>query len=133
MKRNYGYWLLTCALVAVSCFGGYEFYRARRYEAAVLLLCRSAGSGFEHCFDEIVQSKIRESAAFFRASGFAGVDDRLLALLISAQFDSYRRIVAECPDREAAEKYMNALMVYHFGGWAAFFESIRSSTEGDKI
>lgn len=103
------------------------------YDEAVLLLCRSAGSGFEHCFDEIVQSKIRESAAFFRASGFAGVDDRLLALLISVQFDSYRRIVAECPDREAAEKYMNALMVYHFGGWAAFFESIRSSTEGDKI
>ena len=32
------------------------------YDEAVLLLCRSAGSSFEHCFDEIVQSKIRETA-----------------------------------------------------------------------
>ncbi len=95
-----------------------------RYDEAVLLLCRSAGSSFEHCFDEIVQSKIKESVEFFRSEGFAGADEKLLGLLISAQFDSYRRIVAECHDRKSAESYMAALMVYHFGGWAAFFESI---------
>ena len=97
------------------------------YGEAVLLLCRSAGSSFEHYFDGIVQSKIKESVAFFHAAGFAGVDDRLLGLLISAQFDGYRRIVAECPDPKAAEKYMSSLMVYHFGGWTAFFASINNS------
>ena len=96
-----------------------------RYEEAVLLLCRSAGSSLAHCFDEIVERKIRESSAFFRAAGFDGLDETLLGLLISAQFDSYRRIVAECADRGAADGYMDALMTYHFGGWTAFFESLK--------
>ncbi len=99
------------------------------YEEAVLLLCRSAGSSFEHSFDGLVQSKIKESVMFFRKEGAANIDEKLLGLLISAQFDSYRRIVAECPDRKTAEGYMDALMVYHFGGWAAFFESVNQSQE----
>ncbi len=99
------------------------------YEEAVLLLCLSTGSSFEHYFDRIVQSKIKESIAFFHAKGFDGIDEKLLGLLISAQFDSYRRIVAECPDRKTAERYMDALMVYHFGGWTAFFETVNSSRE----
>ena len=99
------------------------------YEEAVLLLCRSAGSSFEHSFDGLVQSKIKESVMFFREEGATNIDEKLLGLLISAQFDSYRRIVAECPDRKTAEGYMDALMVYHFGGWAAFFESVNQSQE----
>ncbi len=90
------------------------------YEDAMLLLCRSAGSSLEHYFDGIVQSKIQESVAFFRRAGFTGIDETLLGLLISAQFDSYRRIVTECSDRETAEGYMESLMTYHFGGWVEF-------------
>lgn len=101
------------------------------YDEAVLLLCRSGGSGLEHCFDGIVQSKINESVSFFHKTSFAGIDEKLLGLLIAAQFDSYRRIVAECPDRKTAERYMDALMVYYFGGWSAFFESTNISREGD--
>ena len=101
------------------------------YEEAVLLLRRSAGSSLEHYFDGIVQSKIQESIAFFRSAGFCGMDEGLLGLLISAQFDSYRRIVTDCADRAAAEKYMDALMVYHFGGWTALFRSIKRSKEED--
>lgn len=99
------------------------------YEEAILLLCRSEGSSLAHYFDEIVQSKIKESILFFHQKEFSGIDEKLLGLLISAQFDSYRRIVAECPDRETAEHYMDALMVYHFGGWAAFFDSINKPQE----
>lgn len=99
------------------------------YEEAVLLLCRSAGSSFEHYFDGLVQSKIKENTVFFRAEGVADMDEKLLGLLISAQFDSYRRIVAECTDRKTAERYMDAMMVYHFGGWTAFFESVNKSRE----
>ena len=99
------------------------------YEEAVLLLCRSTGSSFEHYFDGIVQSKIKESIVFFQNSGFIRVDEKLLGLLISAQSDSYRRIVAECSDRQAAEMYMESLMTYHIGGWTAFFESVNKSRE----
>ena len=69
-----------------------------------------------------MKSRITESAAFFRAAGYTGVDETLLTLLISAQFDSYRRIAAECPDRQTAETYMRSLMTYHYGGWAALFD-----------
>ena len=47
--------------------------------------------------------------------------------LVYAQFDGYRRIVAEAHDRKTAERYMDALMAYHFGGWAAFFGSVNKS------
>lgn len=94
------------------------------YDDAVLLLCRSVGSSLEHYFDGIVQSKIKESITFFHEEGYSCIDEKLLGILISAQFDSYRRIVSECSDRKTAEQYMDSLMVYHFGGWNAFFEFI---------
>ena len=100
------------------------------YEEAVLLLCRSGGSSLEHFFDGIVQSKIEESIVFFRNASFSDIDEKLLGLLIAAQFDSYRRIVADCPDRRTAEKYMESLMTYHLGGWTAFFDSANQLQEG---
>jgi len=99
------------------------------YDMAVLFLCRSAGSSLEHGYDEIVQSKIDESIAFFRQAGFGDIDEKLLGLLIAAQFDTYRRIVTECPDRGTAEKYMESLMTYHFGGWTAFFNTVGKTRE----
>lgn len=91
------------------------------YEEALLLLHRSGGSSLEGYFDGIVARKIRESAAFFQAEGY-DADGKLLGMLISLQFDGYRRILRDCPDRESARHYMNALMTYHFGGWAALFQ-----------
>lgn len=35
MKRKYGYWILTCALVAVGCFAGYEYNRAHELQKSV--------------------------------------------------------------------------------------------------
>lgn len=49
--------------------------------------------------------------------------------LVYAQFDGYRRIVAESPDRKTAERYMDTLMIYQFGGWAAFLGAVNKSRE----
>lgn len=70
-----------------------------------------------------------------KADYYSGADERLLGLIISAQFDSYRRIVIDCPDRESAEKYMSALITYHLGGWTALFDSekILSEDTGNEI
>ena len=35
MKRKYGYWILTCALIAVGCFAGYEYTRANKLQRSV--------------------------------------------------------------------------------------------------
>ncbi len=99
------------------------------YDDAVLLLYRSAGSSLERYFDMLVESKIKESVLFFQSTGYTGTDEKLLRLLISSQFDSYRRIVSECPDRQTAEKYMNSLMIYHLGGWAALFDPKKNAQE----
>lgn len=93
------------------------------YEQAVLLLCRSAGSSLEHYFDAVVERKIKESVLFFKNENLPHIDETLLGFLISSQFDGYRRIVAECSDRKTAEKYMDSLMTYYFGGWTALFSS----------
>ncbi len=99
------------------------------YEEAVLLMYRSAGSSLEHYFDELVKRKVEQSVLFFRNAGQGGVDERLLGLLISAQFDSFRRIVSECPDPRTAESYMSTMMTYHLGGWTALFDSLKSAQE----
>ena len=72
------------------------------YEEALLLFCRSAGSSLEPYFDGVVHKKLQESIRFFRRSGWFGIDETLLGILISAQFDSYRRTVTDCPDRQSA-------------------------------
>lgn len=102
------------------------------YDEAVLLLYQSAGSSLEGFFDTLVARKIEESSAFFRSTGYAGVDEQLLGLVISVQFDSYRRIIASCRDRETAERYMNALMIYHFGGWTALFDAADHTKQESK-
>ncbi len=99
------------------------------YGEAVLLLYKSAGSSLEHYFDALVENKIKESILFFQNTGQLAVYEKLLRLLISLQFDSYRRIVIDFTDRQTAEKYMHSLMVYHFG-WAALFDTEKKS-QGD--
>lgn len=46
-----------------------------------------------------------------------------MRLLISSQFYSYYQIVNGGYEREAAQGYMNAVMRYHFGGWAALLNA----------
>lgn len=97
------------------------------YEAAELLLYRSTGSSLAGFYDALVQRKIDESLAFFRSLDYTGLSEDMLGLLISVQFDSYRRIIPSCRDRQSAERCMNTLMVYHFGGWSALFDSVKET------
>lgn len=105
----------------------------RHYEEAFLLFYRSAGSSVEHYFDRVVDSKIEQSVLFFRRAGYEGIDEGLLGMLISVQFDSYRRLVAAHTSREQAEHSMNTLMIYHYAGWCALFDSANSTQEDGSI
>ena len=99
------------------------------YEEAVLLLCRSAGAVWSVILMLLFKAKSKKASRSSMRRGLPSSTKKLLGLLISAQFDSYRRIVAECPDRKTAERYMDAMTVYHFGGWATFFESVNKLRE----
>ena len=87
------------------------------YEAAVLLLCRSAGSSLEGFFDQLVEEKIRESEIFFTAAGVGQPDERVLRLLIDGQFHMYVQIIRDGYDLASAQELMKTAMVYHTGGW----------------
>lgn len=92
------------------------------YEQAVLLFYRSAGSALEHYFDKVVQSKIDESAAFFRAAAAPASTKRCWGAHFDAvrELPPYRRRLS----RRAARRAVHAVAVtYHFGGWAALFAS----------
>ena len=58
----------------------------------------------------LIFSHYREAALLFYGS-------------TGSSLEHYFGIVTDCPDRETAEKYMSALMTYHFGGWVALFDS----------
>ena len=83
----------------------------------------------ESYFDGIVKQKIGESISFFRSAGHIHMDETLLGLLISVQFDAYRRVIRECPDRQAEVAFMQVLMTYHLGGWTALFDSVHNQQE----
>ena len=67
-----------------------------------------------------------------RSMGYTGIDEKLLGLLISVQFDSYRRVVLGSPDAATADGYMNSLMTYYLGGWGTLFDSANKSEEDVK-
>ena len=90
---------------------------------AVLLLCRSEGSSLARCFDQIVERKVQESAAFFNQAQPHLLDENLLRLLIAGQFHSYYQIVKEGYEKNAARGYLQALMRYHMGGWTALLKA----------
>lgn len=93
------------------------------YESAVLLLCRSAGSGLENFFSRIVTMKIEKTITFFKNAGKENVDKGILNLLISAQYDMYYQIIYSGYSLDEAKKMTEAAMVYHQGGWLAFLKN----------
>lgn len=103
------------------------------YEQALLLFYGSAGSALEHYFDVLVQKKIEESIIFFHKAGYGAIDEKLLGLLISVQFATYKRLIIDCTDKESAEKYMNELMIYHFGGWTALFDVLQKEDINNEV
>ena len=92
------------------------------YQQALLLLCRSTGSSLEHFFDIIVERKIEESIKFFENAGIESMDVDVLKLLISSQFHTYYQIIENGYDLETARKILNAVMIYHTGGWVTLFD-----------
>lgn len=64
--------------------------------------------------------------------GNIGIDEKLLGLLISVQFDNYRRVVLGSPDAATADGYMNSLMTYYLGGWGTLFDSAGITEEDVK-
>lgn len=92
------------------------------YDRAVLLLCRSAGSSLEGFFDRLVEHKIRETQAFFRAAGGIHPEERVLRLLVRGQFQMYIDIIRGGYDFETAREMIRAAIVYHTGGWLALLQ-----------
>ena len=102
------------------------------YDRAVLLLCRSRGSSLEHFFDQIVQSKIEETAAFYQSIQIPHPPANVMKLLITAQFHMYFQVIEEGFCLGEARQVMDAVMVYNTSGWLALMNGTTAKTDKEE-
>ena len=112
MKRKYGYWILSCALVAVGCFAGYEYSRAKRLENAV-------GNSYNRAFFELsdyvddINSLLLKSLAVNSPSHFAAVSAEL-----SRQAAAAKECISQLPladiSLEKTGKFLSQVGDYSF-------------------
>ncbi|MCR5716843.1 MAG: TetR/AcrR family transcriptional regulator [Lachnospiraceae bacterium] len=96
----------------------------RHYDEAVLLICKSEGSSANQFWDQVIERKVRESESFF--GDFAGAPDlkHAFEVLLTMQFEMYRKIIQNGYTREEALQCMDLMMVFMNGGWKALMEAL---------
>lgn len=112
VKRKYGYWALTCALIAVSVFGGYELYRARSYERAVRNSYNRAFFELNDYVDDI-NTLISKGLAVNSPAHFAEISAEL-----SRQSAAAKECIAQLPlasvSLDNTEKFLSQVGDYSF-------------------
>ncbi|MBQ7793236.1 MAG: germination protein YpeB [Clostridia bacterium] len=112
MKRKYGYWLLTAALIAVSCFAGYEYYRANTLE-------RSVSNSYNRAFFELndyvddINSLLAKGLLVNSPQHFAAVSAEL-----SRQSAAAKECLSQLPlseiEFDKTEKFLSQVGDYSF-------------------
>lgn len=112
MKRKYGYWLMTCALIALACFGGYEFYRSKKLETAVQNSYSRAFFELNGYVDDI-NTLIAKGLAVNSPEHFAEISAEL-----SRQSAAAKECIAQLPLSEISldntEKFLSQVGDYSF-------------------
>lgn len=112
MKRKYGYWLLTCALVVVSCFAGYEYDKAHRLENSVLSTYNRAFFELSDYVDDI-NTLLSKGALVNSPAHFASVSAEL-----SRQSAAAKECLSQLPLSDVAldktEKFLSQVGDYSF-------------------
>jgi AcrR family transcriptional regulator len=95
------------------------------FEAFKLLFCLSAGTRFEHFFDDFIQMEQEETLRFLgevrkRGVPVNDVSPNELHLLLNAYYAAVLEIVAHGFSGDQAEHYLQTLEAFFSPGWRAF-------------
>ena len=112
MKRKYGYWLLSSALIVTGCFAGYEYTKSKRLENAI-------GNSYNRAFFELndyvddINSLLLKSLAVNSPAHFASISSEL-----SRQAAAAKECISQLPlseiSLEKTEKFLSQVGDYSF-------------------
>ena len=92
------------------------------FDAFKLIVCKSAGSGYEYYIDQMIEIETKNTMRFIRALNEAGIPINevradLSHMLSSAMFNGIFETVRHDMPREKALRYMASLRDFYSAGW----------------
>lgn len=92
------------------------------FDAFMLIVCKSAGSGYEYYIDQMIEIETKNTMRFIRALNEAGIPINevradLSHMLSSAMFNGIFEVVAHDLPREEAKHYVVQVEEFFNAGW----------------
>lgn len=92
------------------------------FDAFKLIVCKSAGSGYEYYIDQMIEIETKNTMRFIRALNEAGIPINevradLSHMLSSAMFNGIFEVVAHDLPREEAKHYVVQVEEFFNAGW----------------
>ena len=92
------------------------------FDAFKLIVCKSAGSGYEYYIDQMIEIETKNTMRFIRALNEAGIPINevradLSHMLSSAMFNGIFEIVIHDMPKEQAMRYVDQLRDFYTAGW----------------
>ena len=92
------------------------------FDAFKLIVCKSAGSGYEYYIDQMIEIETKNTMRFIRALNEAGIPINevradLSHMLSSAMFNGIFEIVVHDMPKEQAMRYVDQLRDFYTAGW----------------
>lgn len=94
------------------------------YEECVLFFCRSAGSSLESMLNHMMEQKAEETVKFLKTIAKEDVNLDGIQIIMTEQFNFYRKILEKGYTREQALCCMNTLDTFLEAGWKDLFHRI---------
>ena len=103
----------------------YQDLLFRYPDSCMLLFCRSSGSSLETQLETMMEEKAQSTVAYLKTLDRSQkLDLDGVELLITSQFDFYRKLLEKHYDRDKALRCLHTLECYMDAGWQALFEAI---------
>lgn len=95
---------------------------SERYEACVLLFCKSGGSSAEKFLNEMIADKVGATADFFKRNAKRPIDTEAVRLLMDAHFHIFRKAMEISSSSAEAVAGINNVQPFFSAGWLELFK-----------
>ncbi|MCM1167243.1 MAG: TetR/AcrR family transcriptional regulator [Lachnospiraceae bacterium] len=95
---------------------------SERYEACMLLFCKSGGSSAEKLLEEMIAQKVETTAEFFERNAKHPIDTEAVRLLMDAHFHIFRKAMERSGSSAEAVAGINNVQPFFSAGWLELFK-----------